>query len=280
MDSPGVNEPEQHLSVRDLVTEDLSLDPPPLPWRAAEQAVAKVNRFEDIAELWIEQLPADRRLELLTALALADPATDLLVVDSPDRHSANPATGCPRLEAVGVRRRAAARRRRGRRCPPGELGRPGRGDRQLGARRAPDRNRARRPTPRSRTGKRTIQKNANPRTRKGLQSDCSAAGPLRTQAHDRRASAQADHPGADHGAAALRRRVPLRELGPLRQPQPHRRRAGRRRLGCHVSERHPNCRRARRWPTAWWRATFSTGSRCPARPRPMPASVPANMPSP
>ena len=60
----------------------------------------KVNRFEDIAGLWIEQLPAGRRLELLTALALADPAVDLLVVDSPDRHSADPAAWLPRLQAL------------------------------------------------------------------------------------------------------------------------------------------------------------------------------------
>ncbi|MGA8790304.1 MAG: hypothetical protein WB535_15285, partial [Paenarthrobacter sp.] len=60
----------------------------------------KVNSFEDIAGLWIEQIPAARRLELLTALALADPATDLLVVDSPDRHSADPAAWLPRLQAL------------------------------------------------------------------------------------------------------------------------------------------------------------------------------------
>jgi hypothetical protein len=60
----------------------------------------KVNSFEDIAGLWIEQLPAGRRLELLTALALADPATDLLVIDSPDRHSADPETWLPRLQAL------------------------------------------------------------------------------------------------------------------------------------------------------------------------------------
>ncbi|MFK0004670.1 ABC transporter ATP-binding protein [Paenarthrobacter sp. NPDC090520] len=98
IDSPGVNEPEQHLSVRDLVTEDLSLIPRRYRGALLSKPWLKVNRFEDIADLWIEQLPAGRRLELLTSLALADPAIDLLVVDSPDRHSADPAAWLPRLQ--------------------------------------------------------------------------------------------------------------------------------------------------------------------------------------
>lgn len=100
VDSPGVNEPEAHLSVRDLVAEDLALVPrryqrvlPSGPW-------LKANSFEDIADLWTEQLDPRRRLELLTALALANPRTDLLVVDSPDRHSADPAAWLPRLEQL------------------------------------------------------------------------------------------------------------------------------------------------------------------------------------
>ena len=100
VDSPGVNEPEQHLSVRDLVTEDLSLIPRRYRGALLSKPWLKINSFEDIAGLWIEQLPAGRRLELLTALALADPATDLLVIDSPDRHSADPAAWLPRLEAL------------------------------------------------------------------------------------------------------------------------------------------------------------------------------------
>ncbi|TVU61233.1 ABC transporter ATP-binding protein [Paenarthrobacter nitroguajacolicus] len=100
VDSPGVNEPEQHLSVRDLVTEDLSLIPRRYRGALLSKPWLKVNSFEDIAGLWIEQLPAGRRLELLTALALADPATDLLVIDTPDRHSADPAAWLPRLQAL------------------------------------------------------------------------------------------------------------------------------------------------------------------------------------
>ena len=73
VDSPGVNEPEQHLSVRDLVTEDLALVPRRYRGALLSKPWLKVNRFEDIAGLWTEQLPAGRRIELLTALALANP---------------------------------------------------------------------------------------------------------------------------------------------------------------------------------------------------------------
>ncbi|MDQ0754278.1 ABC transporter ATP-binding protein [Arthrobacter sp. B3I4] len=100
VDAPGVNEPEQHLSVRDLVTEDLALVPRRYRGTLLSTPWLKVNRFEDIAGSWADDLPADRRLELLTALALANPHTDLLVVDSPDRHSGDPADWLPRLREL------------------------------------------------------------------------------------------------------------------------------------------------------------------------------------
>ncbi|UTT70256.1 ABC transporter ATP-binding protein [Arthrobacter sp. DNA4] len=100
VDSPGVNEPEEHLSVRDLVTEDLALIPRRYRGALLSGPWLKVNRFEDIAGLWTEQLEPGRRLELLTALALANPRTDLLVVDSPDRHSADELTWLPRLQEL------------------------------------------------------------------------------------------------------------------------------------------------------------------------------------
>ena len=100
VDSPGVNEPEEHLSVRDLVTEDLALIPRRYRGALLSGPWLKVNRFEDIAALWTEQLEPGRRLELLTALALANPRTDLLVVDSPDRHSADVDTWLPRLQEL------------------------------------------------------------------------------------------------------------------------------------------------------------------------------------
>lgn len=100
VDAPGVNEPEQHLSVRDLVTEDLALVPRRYRGALLSTPWLKVNRFEDIAGAWADDLPAGRRLELLTALALANPHSDLLVVDSPDRHSGDPADWLPRLREL------------------------------------------------------------------------------------------------------------------------------------------------------------------------------------
>jgi ABC-type cobalamin/Fe3+-siderophores transport system ATPase subunit len=100
VDSPGVNEPEQHLSVRDLVTEDLALIPRRYRGALLSTPWLKVNSFEDIAGLWTEQLDPGRRLELLTALALANPRTDLLVVDSPDRHGADGSSWLPRLQRL------------------------------------------------------------------------------------------------------------------------------------------------------------------------------------
>ncbi|RKR18937.1 ABC transporter ATP-binding protein [Arthrobacter oryzae] len=100
VDSPGVNEPEQHLSVRDLVTEDLALIPRRHRGALRSTPWLHLNNFDDIAGLWTEQLPAGRRLELLTALALANPDTELLVMDSPDRHSGDPADWLPRLEEL------------------------------------------------------------------------------------------------------------------------------------------------------------------------------------
>ena len=100
VDSPGVNEPEQHLSVRDLVTEDLALIPRRYRGALLSTPWLKVNSFEDIADLWTEQLAPDKRIELLTALALANPHTDLLVLDSPDRHTADSSEWLPRLEQL------------------------------------------------------------------------------------------------------------------------------------------------------------------------------------
>ncbi|WP_211878899.1 ABC transporter ATP-binding protein [Pseudarthrobacter albicanus] len=100
VDAPGVNDPEEHLSVRDLVTEDLAFIPRRYRGALPGSGWLTANRFEDIAGLWTEQLPAGRRIGLLTALALADPRVDLLVADSPDRHGGDPADWLPRLEEL------------------------------------------------------------------------------------------------------------------------------------------------------------------------------------
>ncbi|WP_082057135.1 ABC transporter ATP-binding protein [Psychromicrobium lacuslunae] len=98
IDSPTVNEPEPHLSVKDLVTEDLALIP--RRYRGIRRASdwLTVNSFEDIADALVEELPAARRLELLCTLALANPEVDLLVVDSPDRRGPHPQNWLPQLQ--------------------------------------------------------------------------------------------------------------------------------------------------------------------------------------
>jgi energy-coupling factor transporter ATP-binding protein EcfA2 len=100
VDAAGVNEPEEHLSVRDLVTEDLAMIPRRYRGALLSSPWLKVNRFEDIAGLWTGQLEPRRRLELLTALALSNPLADLLVVDSPDRHSADEQAWLPHLQQL------------------------------------------------------------------------------------------------------------------------------------------------------------------------------------
>ncbi|WP_427004773.1 ABC transporter ATP-binding protein [Pseudarthrobacter sp. H2] len=100
VDAPGVNDPEEHLSVRDLVTEDLAFIARRYRGALPGTGWLRANRFEDITGLWTEQLPAGRRIRLLTALALADPRVDLLVADSPDRHGGDPADWLPWLEEL------------------------------------------------------------------------------------------------------------------------------------------------------------------------------------
>ncbi|MFJ3958917.1 ABC transporter ATP-binding protein [Arthrobacter sp. NPDC090010] len=100
VDSPGINEPEQHLSVCDLVTEDLAMVPRRYRGALLAKPWLKLNSFEDVEKLWVDELPAERRIDLLTQLALADPGVDLLVLDSPDRHSADPAAWLERCEAL------------------------------------------------------------------------------------------------------------------------------------------------------------------------------------
>ena len=94
VDSPGVNEPEQHLSVRDLVTEDLALIPRRYRGALLSKPWLKVNSFEDIADLWTEQLPAAKRIELLTALALATRTRTSWWWTPPTGTAPTPQTGC------------------------------------------------------------------------------------------------------------------------------------------------------------------------------------------
>ncbi|GAB2743732.1 ABC transporter ATP-binding protein [Sinomonas soli] len=103
VDAPEVNEAELHLRVRDLVAEDLALLPRRYRGAIRPEAWLTVNAFADIAGEWAQDLPAARRTELLTALALANPETAILVLDSPDRHTDDPSAWLPFLAATAAR---------------------------------------------------------------------------------------------------------------------------------------------------------------------------------
>lgn len=99
-DSPGINEPEPHLRVLDLVAEDLALIPRRTRPRMSAGQWLSEQGLANLSDLWIEQLEPAARMDLLVRLALADTAVHLLVVDSPDRHLADPAAWLPALEAA------------------------------------------------------------------------------------------------------------------------------------------------------------------------------------
>lgn len=103
LDAPGVNEPERHLRVVDVVAEDLALLPRAA--RTRPQQWLEQHGFLDLARAWVQEIPPETRLVLLTELALADPGVELLIVDSPDRHTSDPDNWLPFLQDVTDRGR-------------------------------------------------------------------------------------------------------------------------------------------------------------------------------
>ena len=102
LDSPGVNDPEPYLKVKDLVKEDLALIPT-FTWnRVLPMRWLESYHQEGIADLWIDQLSPTDRLDLLVNLALADPDVHLVVCDSPERHGATDAEWLQRLAQIVV----------------------------------------------------------------------------------------------------------------------------------------------------------------------------------
>ncbi|WP_434617365.1 ABC transporter ATP-binding protein [Arthrobacter sp. A5] len=102
IDAPGVNEPEQHLSVKDLAAEDLALIPRKFRDRTRPKAWLVKHGHSEIAGKWTDELAPEPRLRLLTDLALANPDVDVLVVDSPDRHSDDAQDWLPFLQRLAA----------------------------------------------------------------------------------------------------------------------------------------------------------------------------------
>lgn len=102
IDAPDVNAPEHHLSVKSLASEDLALVPTKFRERTRPTEWLVTHGFRDILEQWIEELAPARLLHLQLELALADRDVDLLVVDSPDRHTADVDAWLPLLERAAA----------------------------------------------------------------------------------------------------------------------------------------------------------------------------------
>ncbi|MCY0905613.1 ABC transporter ATP-binding protein [Arthrobacter sp. H14-L1] len=102
IDAPDVNEPEQHLSVQDLTAEDLALVPRKFRDRTRPAAWLAEHGHADVAAKWVDELDPEPRLKLLTDLALANADVDVMVVDSPDRHSADPQDWLPFLQRLAA----------------------------------------------------------------------------------------------------------------------------------------------------------------------------------
>ncbi|MHA7271620.1 ABC transporter ATP-binding protein [Arthrobacter sp. HLT1-20] len=98
VDAPDVNAPENHLTVRSLTSEDLALVPLKFRDRTRPTEWLVRHGFRDILQKWVEELEPARLLHLQLELALANKDVDVVVVDSPDRHTADVAAWLPLLE--------------------------------------------------------------------------------------------------------------------------------------------------------------------------------------
>jgi hypothetical protein len=108
VDSPEINEPEAHLKVRDLVAEDLALQPGPIWRRSGIDAWMRKHHMDELANEWLDAIDPLERLALLTHLALEDRGVDVLVFDSPDRHGIPEVDWLSYLQSVATGRRAPA----------------------------------------------------------------------------------------------------------------------------------------------------------------------------
>ena len=105
---PEINEPEAHLKVRDLVAEDLALQPGPLWRRSSIDSWMERHRMDHLADSWLDAIDPLDRLALLTHLALEDHRVELAVFDSPDRHGIPEESWIDYLQTVAAGRRSPA----------------------------------------------------------------------------------------------------------------------------------------------------------------------------
>ncbi|MGL3807638.1 ABC transporter ATP-binding protein [Paeniglutamicibacter sp. R2-26] len=108
VDSPEINEPEAHLKVRDLVAEDLALQPGPVWRRSSIDSWMERHKMDHLADEWLDVIDPLDRLALLTHLALEDHRVELAVFDSPDRHGMAEEAWIDYLQTVAGGRRAPA----------------------------------------------------------------------------------------------------------------------------------------------------------------------------
>jgi ABC-type hemin transport system ATPase subunit len=88
IDAPGVSEPDEALLVRVVVGEELALARRP----ASKDAVARwltENDAAAFANMRFENLTAQVRTRLLTTLAASREGIEMLVLDTPDRHTSD-----------------------------------------------------------------------------------------------------------------------------------------------------------------------------------------------
>ncbi len=102
VDAPDINAPEHHLTVRSLAAEDLALVPLKFRDRTRPTEWLVKNGFRDISKMWVEEVHSVRLLHLQLELALANREVDLMVVDSPDRHTAEAENWLPLLERLAA----------------------------------------------------------------------------------------------------------------------------------------------------------------------------------
>ena len=102
IDAPEVNAPEHHLTVRSLASEDLALVPLKFRDRTRPTEWLVRHGFRDILDKWVEEVDSGRLLHLQLELALADSCVDLVVIDSPDRHTANTDAWLPLLTRLAT----------------------------------------------------------------------------------------------------------------------------------------------------------------------------------